>query len=305
MDYEHTIALPVSITGIGLHTGVPVSVRLLPAPAHQGIVFRRTDLGGFEIRAEARHVARVSYATSLMKRGVLISTTEHLLSALAAAGIDNVTIEIDNLEVPILDGSALPFARLIAQAGMRQQRARRRYARILKPVEIVDGQKRIAVYPCASFKITYRIFFPHPLIGAQEYEFTADAVDYPAQIAPARTFGFAEEVETLRRNGLVRGGSLENAIVLTREGLMNAEGLRFPDEFCRHKILDLVGDLVMLGHPLIGHVVADRAGHALHFALVTELLRNKSAWALGAEEPAAPRTMPELTAPPAHAVAAR
>jgi UDP-3-O-[3-hydroxymyristoyl] N-acetylglucosamine deacetylase len=280
LDYQNTIAAPVRVAGIGLHTGVPVNVRLRPAPSNRGIVFRRIDLNGFEIEARARNVARVSYATSLMKQGVLISTTEHLLSALAGCGVDNVSVEIDNLEVPIVDGSALPFVRLITAAGLRKQRARRRYAKILKPVEVVDGAKRIAVYPSSTFRITYRILFPHPLISAQEFDFTPGEDHYAAEIAPARTFGFAEEVEMLRKNGLVRGGSLENAVVLTRDGLMNPEGLRFTDEFCRHKLLDLIGDLVMLGHPLIGHVVADRAGHALHFALVSELLRDKTAWAL-------------------------
>jgi UDP-3-O-[3-hydroxymyristoyl] N-acetylglucosamine deacetylase len=292
LDYEHTIASHVTLNGIGLHTGVPVSVRLLPAPARQGIVFRRTDLDGFEIEARARNVARLSYATSLMKRGVLISTTEHLLSALTGAGVDNVTIEIDNLEVPILDGSALPFARAIAQAGLRQQRARRRYAKILKPVEVVEGNKRIAVYPGDGLSVEYHIFFPHPLIADQEFSFSLEAASYQAEIAPARTFGFAAEVEMLRKNGLVRGGSLENAIVLTQDGVMNPEGLRFEDEFCRHKILDLIGDLVMLGHPIIGHVVADRAGHAMHYALVAQLLRDKSAWELTTSLPRASQNRP-------------
>jgi UDP-3-O-[3-hydroxymyristoyl] N-acetylglucosamine deacetylase len=280
LEYQNTIAAPARATGIGLHTGVPVNIRLLPAPSKRGIVFRRIDLNGFEIEAQARNVARVSYATSLMKRGVLISTTEHLLSALVGSGVDNVVVEIDNLEVPIVDGSALPFVRLIAEAGLRRQRARRRYAKILKPVEVADGAKRIAVYPSSRLKITYGIRFPHPLISSQDFQFTPGNGSYASEIAPARTFGFVEEVEALRKNGLVRGGSLENAIVLTRDGVMNPEGLRFPDEFCRHKLLDLMGDLVMLGHPLMGHVVAERAGHALHFALVTQLLRDKSAWTL-------------------------
>jgi UDP-3-O-[3-hydroxymyristoyl] N-acetylglucosamine deacetylase len=296
LDYEHTLASPVALSGIGLHTGVPVSVRLLPAPARQGIVFRRTDLEGFEIEAQARHVARLSYATSLMKRGVLISTTEHLLSALAGSGVDNVTIEIDNLEVPILDGSALPFARAIEQAGLRRLRARRRYARIVKPVEIIEGNKRIAVHPGDGFSVDYRIFFPHPLIGNQEYRFSLDAASYRKEIAPARTFGFAAEVEMLRKNGLVRGGSLENAVVLTGDGVMNPEGLRFADEFCRHKILDLIGDLVMFGHPLLGHVVADCAGHAMHYALVAQLLRDKSAWTLTPWDSSQPRSTIELPA---------
>lgn len=302
MEYQNTIAAPVRVTGIGLHTGVPVNIRLLAASANRGIVFRRIDLDGFEIEAHARNVARVSYATSLMKRGVLMSTTEHLLSALSGMGVDNVLVEIDNLEVPIVDGSSLPFVRLISQTGLRRQRARRRYAKILKPVEVVDGAKRIAVYPSSTFKITYRILFPHPLISAQEFEFTPKEGSYAAEIAPARTFGFAEEVEMLRKNGLVRGGSLENAVVLTRDGVMNPKGLRFPDEFCRHKLLDVIGDLVMLGHPLIGHVVADRAGHALHFALVTQLLRDKSAWELVTSDDLESSRLPESLSerPPAH-----
>ncbi len=278
MKHQHTLATPVAISGRGLHTGVEVNLRLVPAPANAGIVFKRTDLEGFAIDALARNVARVSYATSLMKKGVLISTTEHLLSAIAASGLDNVFVELDNLEVPILDGSALPFFRLIAQAGLKQQRAKRTYAKIVKPVEVREDGKRIAVYPAEAFHISYRIVFPHPLIGEQALEFNPSETNYERAIAPARTFGFLDEVEMLRKSGLVRGGSLENAVVLTRDGLLNPDGLRFPDEFCRHKALDLIGDLALLGHPVIGHVVADRAGHAMHTALVTRLLREKGAW---------------------------
>ena len=280
MAYQHTIAGPVSISGIGLHTGVSVSVRLCPAPANTGIVFKRTDLDGFPIEAHSRHVARVSYATSLMRKGVLISTTEHLLSALAGLNVDNVFVELNNLELPILDGSALPLVKLIAQAGVRRQRARRTYMKVLRPVEVVESGKRLAVYPSESFEITYRILFPHPLIGEQTLEFVPNPAHYEAEIAPARTFGFIEEVEMLRKSGLIRGGSLENAVVLTRDAVLNPEGLRFPDEFCRHKILDLIGDLALLGRPLLGHVVADRAGHAMHALLVARLLREKGLWTL-------------------------
>lgn len=279
-DRQHTIASPVEISGVGLHTGVPVKIRITPAPSNAGIVFQRTDLEGFEIEATARNVAHVSYATSLMKKGVLLSTTEHLLSALAASSVDNARIEIDNLEVPILDGSALPFLRLISQAGLQRQRARRRYAKVLRPLEVEEGSKRIAVYPSDRFHVTCRINFTHPLIGEQVLDFNPTMGNYEAEIAPARTFGFLEEVEMLRKSGLVRGGSLENAVVMTRDGVMNPEGLRFPDEFCRHKILDLIGDLVLFGHPLVGHVVAERAGHAMHAALVNRLLREKDSWTL-------------------------
>lgn len=277
---QHTIATPASIAGIGLHTGVKVNVRLCPAPARTGIVFRRTDLDGFLIEANVRNVAKVAYATSLMKKGVLISTTEHLLSALAASGIDNVFVEIDNLELPILDGSALGFLELIQKAGLKRQRAARAYARILAPIEVADGAKSMAVYPSDVARITYSIDFSHPLIGNQTREFEPGQNHYATEIAPARTFGFAEEVEMLRRNNLIRGGSLENAVVLTRDGILNPEGLRFPDEFCRHKVLDVVGDLALFGHPIIGHVVAKRGGHAMHVALLTRLLRDSSAWTL-------------------------
>jgi len=297
LDHQTTIASPAGVSGIGLHTGVPVNVRMLPAPAHRGIIFRRTDLNNFEIEARASNVARLSYATSLMKRGVLISTTEHLLSALAGCGVDNVVVEIDNLEVPIMDGSALPFVRMIEEVGVRRQRARRRYAKILKPVEVADGAKRISIHPSDCFSVSYRIDFNHPLIGVQRLEFALDSGDYAAGIAPARTFGFAEEVETLRRNGLVRGGSLENAVVLTREGLMNPEGLRFADEFCRHKVLDLIGDLVMFGHPIVGHVSVDRGGHAMHYALAAQLLRDKSAWTLATRQELGTHAAAEESAP--------
>jgi UDP-3-O-[3-hydroxymyristoyl] N-acetylglucosamine deacetylase len=277
---QHTLASPASISGVGLHTGVKVNLRICPAPANTGVLFRRTDLEGFVIEAQARNVARVSYATSLMKKGVLISTTEHLLSALAGLEVDNAAVEIDNLELPILDGSARPFVELITNAGIRRQRARRSFVKILRPVEVVDGMKRITVYPADAFHVTYCISFPHPLIGAQSIQFAAGSSNYATEIAPARTFGFLEELEMLRKNGLIRGGSLENAVVLDRTGVINPEGLRFPDEFCRHKLLDLVGDFSLLGHPLLGHVVAERAGHAMHAQLVSRLLREKQSWKL-------------------------
>jgi UDP-3-O-[3-hydroxymyristoyl] N-acetylglucosamine deacetylase len=285
LGQQHTLASEVSLSGIGLHTGVTVNLRLRPAPVHTGVVFTRIDLDGFTIEAQSRHVARVSYATSLMKKGVLISTTEHLLSALAGLGVDNAIVEIDNLELPIVDGSALPFVKLIRQAGLRPQRARRAYARILKPLEISEGAKRIAIYPSETFAVSYSIAFPHPVIGTQSLDFTPNASSYEANVAPARTFGFLAEVEMLLKSGLVKGGSLENVVVLDEERVMNPEGLRFPDEFCRHKILDLIGDVSLFGHPLIGHVVAERAGHAMHAQLVSQLLRQKDCWALTTSPP--------------------
>jgi UDP-3-O-[3-hydroxymyristoyl] N-acetylglucosamine deacetylase len=282
-SHQHTLASPATISGIGLHTGVKVALRICPAPANTGIVFKRVDLEGFRIEGNLRNIARVSYATSLMKKGVLISTTEHLLSALAGLGVDNVWVEVNNLELPILDGSALPFVQVISKVGLRRQRTHRAYAKILRPVEVVESGKHIAVYPAPAFRVTYRIRFPHPLIGEQSLEFTPGAENYRSEIAPARTFGFIEEVEMLRKSGLIRGGSLENAVVLTPDGVLNPEGLRFADEFCRHKILDLMGDLALFGHPIVGHVVAERAGHAMHAQLLSHLLRNKEAWRLVAD----------------------
>lgn len=279
-DKQQTLAGVVKLNGVGLHTGVPVNLFLAPAPANTGIVFRRTDLEGFVIKARAANVARVSYATSLMNKGVLISTTEHLLSALAALGVDNAYVELDNLEVPILDGSAAPFVQAIVCAGLRRQRARRHYLRVVEPVEILDETRRIAVYPSDAFRITCSIDFSHPLIGQQALEWSPGAEDYASEIAPARTFGFLHEVEKLRAAGLVRGGSLQNAVVLSGDAVVNPEGLRFADEFVRHKVLDLIGDLVLLGYPLIGHVVARCAGHALHYALVSRLLEKRKAWRL-------------------------
>lgn len=281
IDRQSTLAGPISFKGVGLHTGVTVNLTLIPAPAKTGIVFRRTDLENFLIKARAAYVARVSYATSLMRKGVLISTTEHLLSALTALGVDNVYAEMDNLEVPIMDGSALPFARAILNAGLKKQRARRTYIRVLKPIEISEGAKRIGIYPSEDFRITYSIDFTHPLIGKQSLELIPHPTSYIEEIAPARTFiSSLEEVEVLKKAGLVRGGSLENALVLSSEKVLNPEGLRFADEFCRHKVLDLIGDLALLGHPLKGHVVVDRGGHALHYALVSRLLEEKTSWRL-------------------------
>lgn len=301
MGQQQTLASEVSLSGIGLHTGVTVNLRLCPAPAHTGVVFKRTDLDGFTLEARSRHVARVSYATSLMKKGVLISTTEHLLSALAGLEVDNALVEIDNLELPIMDGSALPFVKLIRQAGLRRQRARRAYAKILKPVELSEGTKKIAVYPSETFSVSYAIAFPHPMIGTESLDFTPTFGSYEDDIAPARTFGFLDEVEMLLKSGLVKGGSLENVVVLDKERVLNPEGLRFPDEFCRHKILDLIGDISLLGHPIIGHVVADRAGHAMHARLVSQLLCQKDCWTLTTTPPV--RTNAPVSVPTELAVA--
>ncbi|MEX2264595.1 MAG: UDP-3-O-acyl-N-acetylglucosamine deacetylase [Bryobacteraceae bacterium] len=272
MRFETTVQRSAAASGIGLHSGVPVSIRIVPAPASTGIVFRRTDLDNFEIPASWRHVARVSYATSLMRRGVLISTTEHLLSVLYSMGIDNAYIEIDNLEVPILDGSGQPFVELIRRAGIRQYRRKRRYLRVKRELSIEDRGKRITILPGDSFRLTCDIRFDHPLVGGQSLEMEVTPERYAADIAPARTFGFEYELNQMRDMGLIRGASLENAVCFDRERVLNPEGLRFADECCRHKALDLIGDLALIGRPLLGHVIAERAGHAMHAALVARLM---------------------------------
>jgi UDP-3-O-[3-hydroxymyristoyl] N-acetylglucosamine deacetylase len=252
-------------------------MRIVPAPPGTGIVFRRTDLDGFEIEAISRNVARVSYATSLMKKGVLISTTEHLLSAFIGVGIDNAIVELDNLELPILDGSALPFVDLLQKAGIRKQRRPRKYLKILQEVEMREGNKFISVQPAESYSVSYAINFPHPLIGKETFQVELSNGSYLRNIAAARTFGSRADEKAMRNMGLIRGASRENCIVLTRDGVENGP-LRFPDEFVRHKVLDLVGDLALLGKPLLGRIVADRAGHAMHTALVSRILRDKTLW---------------------------
>src|ERR1700689_3632138 len=250
---------------------------MLPAPPGMGIVFRRVDLDGFEIEAISRNVARVSYATSLMKKGVLISTTEPLLSAFIGMGVDNAIVELDNLEVPILDGSAQPFVEMITQAGVRQQRRKRVYLKILRPYELQEGDKFIGVYPAEGYSVSYAIDFPHPLIGSEAFQVELSNGSYVREIAAARTFGFLEQQSAMLNMGLVRGASRENCVVLTRQGIDNPP-LRFPDEFVRHKVLDLIGDLALFGKRILGAVVADRAGHAMHTALVSRILRDRSYW---------------------------
>ena len=273
---EQTIAAPLELSGKGLHSGAPVTMRLLPAPAGSGIVFRRTDLDNFEIPATGRNVAKVSYATSLMRQGVLISTTEHLLSALIGMGIDNIIVELDNLELPILDGSALPYVEAFREVGIKTQRRKRESIKVLRPIEVREGNKFIGLYPGSGYRIQYTIDFPAP-IGQQETSIDLAAETYGTFIAPARTFGYKADEKKLRDMGLIRGASQENAIVLGPRGPENGP-LRFSDEFVRHKVLDLIGDLALAGRRIEGHVVAERAGHAMHTALVAKLMKDRSTW---------------------------
>jgi len=281
--FQTTIARSAEAEGVGLHTGMYGHIRLAPAPADTGIVFRRVDLDNFPIEAEGHNVARVSYATSLMKQGVLLSTTEHLLAAIYSCEIDNIFIDIDSIEVPILDGSAEPFMQMLDHAGLRKLRRKRRYLKVLRPLEVVEGERRIGIYPADEFRVRCYVDFAHPLVGQQEVEMLVSPETFRHLLARARTFCFERDIEPLRSMGLIRGGSLENAIVLTNDGVMNGP-LRFPDEFGRHKALDLIGDLALAGLPLLARVEAHKAGHALHTQLVSRLLADPSLWTITTNE---------------------
>jgi UDP-3-O-[3-hydroxymyristoyl] N-acetylglucosamine deacetylase len=273
--HQRTLRKAIHFDGIGLHTGYSVQLTLVPAPPDTGIRFRRTDLKNFEIEALRTHVAKVSYATTLMKKGVMISTVEHLLSALYGLGIDNLYLDINSLEVPILDGSCGPFIEAIRRAGIVEQDALRKYIVIEKSIEVRQGNKVAGVYPDRVPRATYIIDFEHKAIGYQKIEMELTPESYCRELAMARTFGFISDVEYLKSLGLIRGGSLENAVVLDPSGIVNNH-LRFPNEFVRHKLLDLLGDISLTGHPIVGHLYAERAGHAIHTALVDQIARLRS-----------------------------
>jgi UDP-3-O-[3-hydroxymyristoyl] N-acetylglucosamine deacetylase len=278
MGYRRTLKRGVGCTGIGLHSGRPVRLDLKPAAADHGIRFRRTDVG-VEIPAHIDHLGRQDHATTLSRDGVSVDTVEHLLSALYAMGVDDALVEVDGPEVPVMDGSAAPFVILIHEAGLRPLKAARRYLKLLRPVEVVRGGKWARLSPSDHFRVSYTIGFDHPLLRHQTASVRVGADTYAETIAPARTFGFLREVEMLRKSGLALGGSLENAVVIGETGVLNQK-LRFEDEFVRHKILDAIGDLSLLGYPLVGHLEASKAGHALHAALARAVLDTPESWAL-------------------------
>jgi UDP-3-O-[3-hydroxymyristoyl] N-acetylglucosamine deacetylase len=279
MSEQRTIRRAIACAGIGLHSGRRVSLSLKPAPADSGIRFRRADLDGSEIPATLPNLATFRYATGLCQGDASVETVEHLLAALRALGIDNVLVELTHPEVPIMDGSAAPFVYLIQEAGVKRLQAPRQYLKITRPISLTQGDKRIALYPSDHFKVSYSISFDHPLLRHQARTLTITEDSFVEEIAPARTFGFLKEVELLRTQGLALGGSLENAIVLGETGVLN-NALRFEDEFVRHKILDAIGDLALIGHPIIGHLVAHRGGHALHTAFAAKVLEERDAWRL-------------------------
>ena len=297
MTTQRTLRRSVSCSGIGLHSGRKVTLRLKPAPADHGIRFKRLDLDGLEVPAVADRIAAISYATGLAQDAASVGTVEHLLAALVGLGIDNVSVELNQAEVPIMDGSAASFVYLVHEAGVRALSAPRRFLKIVRPIALSNGNKRIAIYASDHFKVTYSISFDHPLLRHQSRTQHVTEETFQEEIAPARTFGFLKEVEQLRKKGLALGGSLDNAIVLGETGFLN-NTLRFEDEFVRHKILDVIGDLALVGYPIIGHVVAHRGGHALHAGFARKILDESDAWRLvespsGRPEDAAPAVSPD------------
>ncbi len=279
MDAQRTLRRAISCVGIGLHSGNKVQLSLKPAQADFGIRFRRTDVGDQEVRASVQHLAGINLATALSSNQVSVETVEHLLAALVSMRIDNVLIELNSPEVPIMDGSSAPFIYLIQEAGVKTLNASRKYLKITSPISLSRGDKRIALYPSDHFKVTYSISYDHPLLRHQARTLTITEESFIEEIAPARTFTFLKDVEMLRQNGLALGGSLDNAIVLGETGVLN-NALRFDDEFVRHKILDAIGDLALVGHPVIGHLVAHRAGHGLHTEFAGKILEATDCWTL-------------------------
>lgn len=281
MRLQQTLAHPVSCTGVGLHSGQPVTLTLRPAPPDTGIVFvNRNGHAGASLTASVKHLVPTELCTAISGNGFQVKTIEHVLAALAGLNVDNAFVDIDAGEAPVMDGSSAPFVRLILSAGLVSQGKRQSYLKITRPLEVVDGPRRIRIEPSSTPRITYTIQYDHPLIETQTYTYEHSADTFESEIAGARTFGFLQEVEALWARGLGRGGNLDNTVVLSKDGILNESGLRFTNEFVRHKVLDLIGDFSLLGVPFIGHLVADRSGHALHTKLVKQILDHPDSWVL-------------------------
>lgn len=304
-DLQRTIAEKISCTGIGLHSGQPVQLTLHPARVGSGVVFVRTDLAHpVEIPARREAVTSTRFATTLGCGDATVATVEHLLSALYSLGVDNVRVEVDGPEVPVMDGSAASFVFLIRAAGVFEQDAPRRRLRIRRPLELRDGDRSIRVEPARGLRVSYAVDFSHPMIGSQRLDdLRLDEKTFEGKICRARTFGFLHEVEALWRSGLARGGNLDNTVVLDGERVLNRDGLRWKDEFVRHKVLDLVGDLALLGMPLEGHVRVERGGHALHQQLVQAIVETPEAWVVEGLVPTGADTDPFGLPRPARASA--
>ncbi len=276
---QRTLTRPVSCSGVGLHSGNPVHMTIKPAPENHGIKFKRTDLPDSPcITALFQMVVDTSLATVIGSNGAIVSTIEHLMAGFAGTSIDNALVELDAYEIPVMDGSAGPFTQLMLEAGICEQSAPR-YAFIVKrPIEIEKDGKFVGVYPSSTFKITCTIDFAHPVIQKQKFSIDLSTQSFSREISHARTFGFVQELELMKLHGLARGGSLENAVVLDSDRVINPEGLRFPDEFVRHKILDCIGDFSLLGMPFLGHVIVKKSGHAFNHAFLSEFFSNKQSW---------------------------
>jgi len=281
MVKQRTLKSPVSVTGVGLHSGEKVTLTLRPGPVNSGVVFRRVDIKPLqEIRAEAHLVHDTRLSTCMEQNGVRVATIEHLMSALSGLGIDNVGVDLDGAEVPIMDGSAGTFIFLLQSAGIVEQSAAKKFIRIKKMVEVRQGDKWVRFEPHNGYKLTFTINFAHPVFAKTKQHVTVDLDinSYVREVSRARTFGFMQDVEAMREQGLALGGSLDNAIVMDEYRVLNADGLRFEDEFVKHKILDAIGDLYLLGHPVIGAFSGFKSGHALNNALLRELLADDRAW---------------------------
>lgn len=281
MRFQQTIGSSVSCSGVGLHSGQPVTLTLRPAPPNTGIVFVYRNVSGETLLpAAVSNKVPTELCTAISVNGHQVKTIEHLLAALVGMEIDNVYAEVDAGEIPVLDGSASPFVRLIRTAGVISQTRRQSYVKIMQPIEVVDGARRVRIEPSSTPRITYSIHYDHPLIQTQSYSYTCSATAFEQEIATARTFGFLQEVQALWSRGLGKGGTLDNTVILSEEGVVNQSGLRFPNEFVRHKVLDLIGDIALLGFPFIGHIVAERSGHAMHTRLVEQILAQRDKWVL-------------------------
>ena len=278
MSHQRTLERPVRCEGIGLHTGEKVAMTLYPAPANRGVIFRRTDLPSAPtIEARPEHVVDTQYATTIAKNGASVKTIEHLMSALAGMGVDNVQVDLTGPEVPILDGSAAPFVELLRQAGLRRQFAPKTFLKVRQPITVEVGTRSLRIVPSQRLKVIYTMCFDHPVLGEQTVAMEVGRDRYAREVAPSRTYGFVSDLDMLYRLGLAKGGSPENAVVIGEDGVLNGP-LRFPDELVRHKILDLLGDLYLLGKPLVGTIIAHGAGHQLHLQLVHRIQEH-----LGAE----------------------
>jgi len=280
LDYkQRTLKDQVECTGIGLHSGERVHLNIRPAPSDTGIKFVRTDLDGHPmVEARFDNVSGTMLATTIGCNGCRIATIEHLMAAFFGLGIDNAVVELNGPEVPIMDGSTAPFIFLIKSAGIREQKSPKHFIVIKKPFKIDDGNRSVHIYPSKELKITYTIDFEHPLLRNQKYELRFSGRDFVREISRARTFGFLKDVQTLKENGLAKGGSLDNAVVIDDFRIINEDGLRFEDEFVRHKILDFIGDLSIVGSPVIGHFVVEKSGHFLNQQMLKNLMKSKKHW---------------------------